>query len=69
MDLNSPTTSKMLTSSERRIQALELRKAGYTFAQIGVALGISDGMAHKHVVKALSIINKELFLIEDVSRR
>ena len=57
---NNPTAPKMLTSAQRRIQALELRKAGYTYEQIGAALGITDTMAHKHVVKALGIINEKL---------
>jgi len=58
MDLNnSPTAPKMATSAQRRVQALELRKAGYTYEQIGVDLGISTSMAYKHVVKALRIIH------------
>jgi len=60
MDLNSPTKPKMLTAAQRRVQALELRKAGYTFEQIGVALEITKQAACKHVTKALSVINDKL---------
>ena len=60
MDLNSPTAPKMVTAAQRRVQALELRKAGYTYEQIGVALGISSQAAYKHVVKALGVINEKL---------
>jgi len=60
MDLNSPTAPKMVIAAQRRVQALELRKAGYTYEQIGVALGISSQAAYKHVVKALGVINEKL---------
>ena len=50
----------MVTAAQRRVQALELRKAGYTYEQIGVALGISSQAAYKHVVKALGVINEKL---------
>ena len=57
MDPNSPTRPKMTVSAERRVQALELRKAGYTFPQIAAALEISTQAAYKHVVKALEVIH------------
>ena len=60
MDLNSPTRPKMTTAAQRRVQALELRKAGYTYEQIGVALEISTQAAYKHVVKALSVIHEKI---------
>ena len=60
MDINSPTAPRRVTSADRRVQALELRKAGYTYAQIGTTLGISAVMAHRHVVKALSVIRDKI---------
>ena len=60
MDPNSPTRPKMTVSAERRVQALELRKAGYTFPQIAAALEISTQAAYKHVVKALEVIHNEI---------
>mgnify|MGYP000884396735 CR=1 FL=1 len=43
----------MLSKRDRRLQALELRKSGATFEQIGTALGVAKGSAYKMVAKAL----------------
>lgn len=39
--------------AERRAKALELRTAGYTLAQVGAALGISDRAAAKMIARVL----------------
>lgn len=49
----SPTSPGRCTTAERRLRALELRKAGRTFVQIGAELGISHQAANKLVKQAL----------------
>src|SRR5262245_42018072 len=44
--------------AQRRAQALALRLAGNTFAQIGAALGVSEQRAHKLVTEELKRINE-----------
>lgn len=52
---NSP---RRVAAAERRTKALELRKAGLTFAQIGKALGgCSEQRAHKLVTDELRRLN------------
>jgi len=46
-------------SAERRIQCLELRKAGATYTAIGKHLGISRQAAFKHVTNALAELRAE----------
>jgi hypothetical protein len=46
-------------SAERRRQALELRKAGYGFEEIGRALGLSTAGAYKVVQTALKATYRE----------
>lgn len=61
MQINqSPTAPKRTVAAERRVQALELRKAGHTYQDIGDILGISGQAAHKHVVKALEVIRNKI---------
>ena len=52
-DINSPTTNRRTAAAERAKQAVSLRIAGATFAQIGERLGVSTQAAHKMVVKHL----------------
>jgi hypothetical protein len=52
------TSARKLTAAERRIQALELRKAGVTYEQIGAALGITRQGAYKIVSNALDKMNE-----------
>ena len=51
------TSPRKISYAERRIQALELRKAGATYEQIGKQLGITKQAAYKHVKKALDAMN------------
>lgn len=46
--------------AERRKKALELRKAGATYDDIGKQLGISKHAAYKHVMAALKEIREEV---------
>lgn len=57
------TTSKRAAASakatEYRSKAMEMRKLGMTFADIGNKLGISRQAAHKHVQKLMNDYNGE----------
>jgi len=59
------TRAKRTVTAERRQKALEMRKAGATYMQIGNALGISNVAAHKHVMAALKVLTEKT--IEDAS--
>lgn len=49
---------KRILGAENRVKALEYRKMGLSYADIGRQLGISLQAAHKHVQKALAEIRK-----------
>ena len=53
MAKQSKTSAQRLIGAEKRLQALELRKCGATFAEIGKGLGISTQRAHKIVMEEL----------------
>ncbi len=40
-------------AAERRVKALELRKAGATYRQIGAQLDVSEAQSHRDVTKAI----------------
>jgi DNA-binding CsgD family transcriptional regulator len=50
----SKISKRITTSRERENTALELRKAGYTCAKIGQALGISGSAANQTLCRALA---------------
>jgi hypothetical protein len=52
----SPTKVK---AAERRLQALNLRKAGASYAEIGRAMGFTEQRAHKVVSLELDRLNSE----------
>lgn len=54
------TSKKVVTSAERRKEALEYRKAGLTFEEIGSRLGVTRQAAHKTVMVALSDISEKI---------
>lgn len=60
MNANSPSAPNKVTAAQRREKALEARKAGYTYKAIGESLGITEQGAYKSVMRALSIINKNI---------
>lgn len=54
----SRTAGPTVRAAERTVEALELRKAGLSYRQIGERLGISAAAAHKLVSKALGEISE-----------
>jgi len=68
MPTESKTSARKLTYAERKLKALELRKEGNTFQQIGDALGISKQNAHKHVMTALTAMNEQIAAEAEVMR-
>lgn len=53
------TSARNIISAERRLKALEMRKAGANYREIGQALGIKKQCARRHVKKALDEINRQ----------
>jgi predicted transcriptional regulator len=51
--MRDQTSANKMATSERRKKAIELRKAGYTYQEIGEKLGITKQAAHKHIKKLL----------------
>ena len=58
-DATSPTSNRRTEAAERRKQAMALRIAGASFAQIGERLGVSAQAAHKMIVVSLAEIAKQ----------
>ena len=54
---HSKTSATRIRAAERRTRALELRKAGKTFRQIGQEMGISEQRAHRIVTQELQRLN------------
>lgn len=59
MGQKRPLPGKKEAAAERRITALELRKAGATYQAIGKKLGISEGQAHKDVAYMLNKLSEQ----------
>jgi Sigma-70, region 4 len=55
----SESSADHLTGAEHRLQALRLRKEGYTYEAIGAALGISKQRAHQLVTEELRKLREE----------
>jgi predicted transcriptional regulator len=53
------TSETLVKASERASQALELRKAGATYRQIGEAMGFTEQRAHQIVTHELVRLNKD----------
>lgn len=53
----SKASPDRVLAAERRVKALELRKLGFTYRQIGEQLGFTEAAAHKAVTKALRELN------------
>jgi len=55
--MHSKTSSARIGRSQRATQALDLRKAGLTFAAIGREMGFSEQRAHRLVSEELGRLN------------
>ena len=55
--MDSKNSARRILAAERRTRALELRKEGRTYAQIGQALGISEQRSHRIVSLELQRLN------------
>lgn len=53
-------TSKTIEIQENIAQAVELRKAGATYEQIGKSLGLSRSRAHQLVQEGLEVIREQI---------
>ena len=53
MNVNSPTSERSLKAADKKIRALELRKAGNNYNQIAEVIGCSARMASNYVNKAI----------------
>lgn len=68
-DNNSPTTTKRVTASVRREQAVNYRIGGKTYQAIGDLLGITRQAAHSLVVGALRELAEKTAEASDELRR
>jgi hypothetical protein len=55
--IHSKLSVARLTCAERATQALELRKAGLTFREIGERMGVTEDRAHQIVTRELARLN------------
>jgi hypothetical protein len=55
----SATSSQRVTARERELEALEMRKAGWSYAKIGEALCITPIGAHKAVMRVLERMTQQ----------
>ena len=54
----SASQARRVIAAERRARALEMRKAGASFEEIGAEVGTSTAAAHKAVQRALADLNR-----------
>lgn len=55
----SASSADILTGAQHRLQALRLRKEGYSYEAIGTRLGISKQRAHQLVTEELAKLREE----------
>jgi len=60
MGAGSKGSQRRLRAREREREALKLRLAGKTYAQIGEALGVTEQGAHKIVMRVLKRLNEKI---------
>jgi hypothetical protein len=49
----------VIAAAEHRLRALQLRKKGHTYREIGLQLDMSEQRAHQHVIEGLRRLNTE----------
>jgi len=63
MGAGSKGSARRLKAREREKEALRLRLAGKTYAEIGEALGVTEQGAHKIIMRVLKRLNEKI--VED----
>lgn len=53
------TSKRRIESAEKRLKALDLRKAGMSYRQMAGHLGVSPSMAHRYVLQALEMLDSD----------
>jgi predicted DNA-binding protein (UPF0251 family) len=61
MTRESTTSGRKVTAENRRIEALELRKQGFSYDEIAARLGVSKAAAYKSVKTALDTLKDEVY--------
>ncbi len=56
----NPARAQGIIAAERKIKSLELRKLGYSYSEIGQALGISKQTAFNDVTRELAAIKAKI---------
>ena len=69
MGRSQKQTKLIIETTELDLQALELRKLGYTYSKIGKAMGVSEVMAFKRVKRQLGFITEKLAESREENRR
>ncbi len=59
MPTESKTSPRKMRAKEREVEALNLRKSGATYDQIGKALGITTQGAYKAIIRSLKRLNEQ----------
>lgn len=59
--LESKSSQRRLVAREREIRALDMRKRGSTFREIGAELGVTTQAAHKAVTRVLDKLESKTF--------
>lgn len=61
MSTESKTSPRRVQARERELQALDMRKSGATYDQIGAALGITPQGAYRAIIRSLRRLNEKNF--------
>jgi transposase len=61
MTRESSTSGRKVKAEDRRLEALDLRKQGYSYEAIGSRLGVTRGAAYKSVKTALDTLKDEVY--------
>ncbi len=59
MPTESKTSPRKMRARDRELQALDMRKSGATYDQIGAALGITTQGAYKAIIRSLRRLNEK----------
>ncbi len=65
----SKTSGRRIRSAERAAKAMDLRRAGATFKQIGSALKVTEQRAHQIITRELARVNAKLDMSREAVRQ